>query len=62
MKAEEFFDCEECGAPASVTWATIHHGVDFDGSDALFALERVDCCVGHHYNRTVLAAKLEGGE
>lgn len=47
-------DCvdESCPARAWVEWSGTARGTDFDGSDALFLMERVRCDAGHNYMRT----------
>ncbi len=49
----EMLECEVCGAPASVAFASPATGVDFDGSDAVFEIQRVNCAAGHWYTRTI---------
>jgi hypothetical protein len=42
--------CEECGAPAEVTWTSTLTGVDFDGKEAVFEWLKIKCAAGHWYN------------
>jgi len=51
-------ECLDCGAPADSIGGHEMYGVDFDGRDALFWLDMVQCAAGHRYelidnNRTV---------
>ena len=41
--------CLECGAPAETQGGHQMNGVDFDGTDALFWLDRILCAAGHVY-------------
>lgn len=42
--------CPECGHPAVVKdrQETVH-GVDYDGSDSIFAIVRIYCAAGHAF-------------
>lgn len=51
--------CEVCGAPAEVAWSSAAPGVDFDGSDALFDIQRVNCAAGHWYTNTELIVSMD---
>lgn len=42
-------ECLECGAPAEVIGGHGATGVDFDGSDAFFWLDAIQCAAGHRY-------------
>ena len=42
-------ECLECGAPAEIQESHQHDGVDFDGSDVVFWLDRILCAAGHTY-------------
>lgn len=42
-------ECAECGAPAAVAWSSIANGVDYDGSNSLVEISRVQCAAGHWY-------------
>ena len=43
-------ECMECGAPASVDGGHMLAGVDFDGRDAEFWVDRIICAAGHRYD------------
>ena len=51
-------ECAECGAPAEATASTLMPGIDFDGSDALFEVLKIECAAGHRYNEMVEEASL----
>ena len=42
-------DCLDCGAPADSIGGHEQTGVDFDGTDALFWLDMIQCAAGHRY-------------
>jgi len=42
-------ECLECGAPADSVGGHEAVGVDFDGRDALFWMDLVQCAAGHRY-------------
>ena len=44
-------ECAECGLPAEVVRETPMNGVDFDGADALFIVQLVQCVAGCRYQR-----------
>jgi len=48
-------ECAECGAPAEATGSALMTGVDYDGSDAVFEVLKIECAAGHRYNK-------DGGE
>lgn len=43
-------ECLECGAAASVTGQCEMAGVDFDGADAVFVMDKVECVMGCRYH------------
>ena len=43
-------DCLECGAPAAVVGCCEMAGVDFDGADAVFVMDKIRCIAGHMYH------------
>ena len=43
-------ECLECGAPAETNGGHQLTGVDFDGRDALFWVDKILCAAGHHYD------------
>jgi hypothetical protein len=42
-------ECLECGAPAEVDGGHMMAGVDFDGRDAEFWADMIQCAAGHRY-------------
>jgi len=42
-------ECLDCSAPAEVIGGHESLGVDFDGRDALFWLDMIQCAAGHRY-------------
>jgi hypothetical protein len=42
-------DCLDCGAPADSVGGHEMVGVDYDGRDALFWLDMIQCAAGHRY-------------
>lgn len=42
-------ECLECGAPAEVIGGHEMDGVDFDGRDAVFWFDLIQCAAGHRY-------------
>ena len=42
-------ECLDCGAPADSIGGHEAAGVDFDGRDALFWLDMIQCAAGHRY-------------
>ena len=42
-------ECLDCGAPAESIGGHEQAGVDFDGRDALFWLDLIQCAAGHRY-------------
>ena len=42
-------ECLECGAPASVVGGHEATGVDFDGTDAFFWVDMIQCAAGCRY-------------
>ena len=43
-------ECLECGARAWWYGQCIMPGVDFDGSDAVFVMDKIECVNGHRYH------------
>ncbi len=44
-------DCEVCGAPAESVATTRFTGVDYDGQDSTFLVDRIICAAGHSYHQ-----------
>jgi hypothetical protein len=56
-------ECLDCGAPADSIGGHEMAGVDYDGRDALFWLDMIQCAAGHRYelvddNRTVYLERI----
>jgi hypothetical protein len=45
-----------------VAWETPATGVDFDGNDALFSIQRVECAIGHWWTNTELVVSMDWPE
>jgi len=43
-------ECLDCSAPAEVMGGHEATGVDFDGREALFWLDMIQCAAGHRYD------------